>query len=419
MVFADPGHAAAKSLLADVFEQLGYGSENGTWRCEFLSAAMELRTGNFGTPTAAASADIVSHLSPDMLFGALAVQVDGPKAWNLDLAIRWDLPDHGASYRTTLHNGVLTYVKDSDRPVGLTLTVPAPALTALALQPGVTGAWSAVSCAGGHDGEPAAQGGQAVEPFDTTRPNIARVWDYWLGGKDNFAADRELAEKMLAVHPVTAQMARENRQFLGRAVSYVAARGVRQFIDVGAGLPTVLNTHDIARHTEPDARVAYVDNDPIVISHARSLLAKSPGVIAVPGDMRDPGRILADPGLTGLIDLAEPACVIISGVLHFVDPATARDIAGGFAQAIAPGSYLIISVGSGNPSEGENFTSAYTAARIYIHSRDEIQGFFGGLELVSPGVVSVRDWAGDGPALDLEPLTATFVAGVARKVNAN
>lgn len=100
-----------------------------------------------------------------------------------------------------------------------------------------------------------------MESFDTTRPNIARVWDYWLGGKDNFAADRELAEKMLAVHPVTAQMARENRQFLGRAVSYVAARGVRQFIDVGAGLPTVLNTHDIARHTEPDARVAYVDND--------------------------------------------------------------------------------------------------------------------------------------------------------------
>ena len=258
-----------------------------------------------------------------------------------------------------------------------------------------------------------------MEPFDTSRPNIARVWDYWLGGKENFAADRELAEKMLAVHPVTAQMARENRQFLGRAVSYVAGRGIGQFVDVGAGLPTALNTHDIAQRADPRARVAYVDNDPVVILHARNLLAKSPGVIAVPGDMRDPGRILADPGLTELIDLAEPACVILSGVLHFADPGTARDIAAAFAGAIAPGSYLIISVGSGNPSEGENFTSAYTAARIYIHSRDEIQGFFGGLELVPPGVVSVRDWAGDDPALDLEPLTATFVAGVARKVNAN
>jgi alkyl sulfatase BDS1-like metallo-beta-lactamase superfamily hydrolase len=132
VVFADPGHAEAKRLLADVFEQLGYGSENGTWRCEFLSAAMELRTGNFGTPATPASADIVSHLSPDMLFDALAIQVDGPKAWNLDLAIRWDLPDHGASHRTTLHNGVLTHVKDSDKPVGLTLTIPAPALSALA-----------------------------------------------------------------------------------------------------------------------------------------------------------------------------------------------------------------------------------------------------------------------------------------------
>jgi alkyl sulfatase BDS1-like metallo-beta-lactamase superfamily hydrolase len=132
VMFAEPGHAEAKSLLADVFTQLGYGAENGTWRCEFLSAAMELRTGNFGTPAATASADIVSHLSPEMLFDAIAVQVDGPKAWDLDLAIRWDLPDHGASYRTTLHNGVLTYVKDNDKPVGLTLTAPAVALLALA-----------------------------------------------------------------------------------------------------------------------------------------------------------------------------------------------------------------------------------------------------------------------------------------------
>src|SRR6266699_4014219 len=250
--------------------------------------------------------------------------------------------------------------------------------------------------------------GRAVEPFDPTRPNIARVWDYWLGGKDNFAVDRELAQKMLEVHPPSAQMARENRRFLGRAVSYVTGCGVRQFIDVGAGLPTAVNTHDIAREVAPETRVAYVDNDPIVISHARSLLARRPGVIAVPGDMRDPGRILTDPGLTDLIDLAEPACVIMSGVLHFADPATARDIAAVFARAIAPGSYLIISVGSGNPSEGENFTSAYTAARIYIHTQEEVQGFFGGLELVPPGVVSVRGGYGGRGATKLKPRTATF-----------
>lgn len=261
----------------------------------------------------------------------------------------------------------------------------------------------------------AAEGGRAVEPFDPTRPNIARVWDYWLGGKENFAADRELAQKMLAVHPVSAQMARENRQFLGRVVSYVAARGVQQFIDVGAGLPTALNTHDIAQHVDPEARVAYVDNDPIVISHARSLLAKSPGVIAVPGDMRDPERILADAGLAELIDMAVPACVILSGVLHFADAGTARDVAAAFAGAIAPGSYVIISVGSGSRSEGDNFTSAYTAARLFIHSPEEILSFFGGLELVPPGVVSVRCWYGDGPAPNLKSRTATFLGGVARK----
>ena len=132
VVFAAPDHAEAKSLLADVFEQLGYGSENGTWRCEFLSAATELRTGNFGTPVSAVSPDIVSHLSPEMLFDALAIQVNGPQAWDLDLAIGWRLPDHGLSYRMTLCNGVLTYVKESNKPVNLTLTIPAQALVALA-----------------------------------------------------------------------------------------------------------------------------------------------------------------------------------------------------------------------------------------------------------------------------------------------
>ncbi len=255
----------------------------------------------------------------------------------------------------------------------------------------------------------------AVEPFDPTKPNIARVWDYWLGGKDNFAADRELAEKMLAVHPVSAQMALENRQFLGRAVSYVATCGVRQFIDVGAGLPTAVNTHDIAQAVDPRARVAYVDNDPIVISHARSLLARSPGVIAVPGDMRDPGRILADARLAELIDLTEPACVILSAILHFADTGTAREVAAAFARAIVPGSYLIISVGSGSKSEGENFTSAYTAARIHIHSLEEIVSFFDGLELVPPGVVAVASWSGGDPVPNRNARTATFLGGVARK----
>jgi S-adenosyl methyltransferase len=122
-----------------------------------------------------------------------------------------------------------------------------------------------------------------------------------------------------------------------------------------------------------------------------------------------------DPGLTELIDLAQPACVILSAILHFADAGKARDVAAIFARAVVPGSYLIISCGSGNRSEGENFASEYTAARVYIHSLEEIQGFFDGLELVPPGVVPVRLWNGDGPALDVQAPTATFIGGVARK----
>jgi O-methyltransferase involved in polyketide biosynthesis len=257
--------------------------------------------------------------------------------------------------------------------------------------------------------------GGALEPFDPAKPNIARVWDYWLGGKDNFAADRELARKMLEVYPLSAQMARENRMFLGRAVAYAVSRGIRQFIDVGAGLPTAVNTHDVAQSADPDTKVAYVDNDPVVIGHARALLAKSPGVIALPGDMREPAAILADPALTELIDLTKPVGLLLSGVLHFLDAGTAREVALGFTRAIAPGSYAIISVGTGRLEGAEAYSSAYTAARLYVHTPEQIAGFFDGLELVPPGLVPARGWQGEGPVLRLEPRHATFLVGMGRK----
>lgn len=255
-----------------------------------------------------------------------------------------------------------------------------------------------------------------VQPFDPSRPSIARVWDYWLGGKDNFAADRELAEKMLEINPLAAQMARENRQFLGRAVTYVTGMGIRQFIDVGAGLPTALNTHDAAQRAARDARVAYVDNDPMVLSHARALLAKTQGVVVVPGDMRDPGAILADPELTGLIRLAEPVCVLLSGVLHFLVASAARDVAIAFTRAIVPGSHMIISVGTGQAEVARPFSAAYTAAPLHIHSHGEVMTFFDGLEMVPPGLVPARGWEGGAPAAQLASRQATFLAGVGRKV---
>jgi hypothetical protein len=258
-------------------------------------------------------------------------------------------------------------------------------------------------------------GYEGVSSLDTSRPNVARVWDYWLGGKDNFAIDREQAEKMLAVNPLSAQMARENRQFLYRAVSYVAKQGMRQFIDVGAGLPTALNTHEIAQQVAPDARVAYLDNDPVVVRHAEALLAKSPGVLALPGEASDPRAILADPALGELIDFAAPVCVVLCGVLHFLDIDAARESAATFIRSIAGGSYVIMSVGTGDSGMAADFVAAYKAANLHIFSAEEFVTFFDGLQLVPPGIVPARGWdAAQEPHLGRRQ--ATFLVGVGHKL---
>ena len=260
------------------------------------------------------------------------------------------------------------------------------------------------------------EGGGALEPFDSSKPNVARIYDYWLGGKDNFAADRDLAERLLEVYPLAAQIAQENRQFLSRAVAYVTRQGITQFIDVGAGLPTVLNTHDVAQHAEPAAKVAYVDNDPVVISHACAILAQDTGVVVVPGDMRDPASILASPALNAQIDLGRPVGLILAGVLHFLPVGAARQVVRAFTERIAPGSYLIVSVGTGAPDIAERFSAAYTAAPLHLHPRDEIPRLFDGLELVPPGLADARAWAdGPGPSPPLSRREATFLAAVARK----
>jgi len=154
--------------------------------------------------------------------------------------------------------------------------------------------------------------------FTAARPNIARVYDYWLGGKDNFEADRQEALRLLAVYPLMAKLARDDRQFLGRAVTWVAGQGIRQFLDVGSGLPTAQNTHQAAQAADPGARVVYADNDPVVVAHARARLA-APGVEAIEGDLRDPMGILGDPIVCKLIRPDEPACVVLALVLHFFD----------------------------------------------------------------------------------------------------
>jgi O-methyltransferase involved in polyketide biosynthesis/DNA-binding HxlR family transcriptional regulator len=238
-----------------------------------------------------------------------------------------------------------------------------------------------------------------IPEIDLTKPSIARVYDYWLGGKDSFRPDRELAEKLTEVLPLAPVLARENRAFLGRAVGYVAAQGVGQFIDVGAGLPTSPAVHEIARSHSPGARVLYIDNDPTVITHARALLAGE-GVGVAAGDIGDPQAVLTAPELTRLIDLSQPCCIILAAVFYFFAPEQAARIARAFTAALAPGSYLILSVGTGgDPDLRSRYVNAYTASTMHYHSPEQVAGYFGDLDLVDPGLTDARYWR-DQPGQD-------------------
>jgi S-adenosyl methyltransferase len=230
-----------------------------------------------------------------------------------------------------------------------------------------------------------------VADFDPTIPSIARVYDYFLGGKDNFAADRELGERLVSLVPSTPVTLRENKEFLGLAVTWVAKQGIRQFIDLGAGMPTAPSTHQTAQAVLPGARVAYVDNDPVVLSHLNALSAKgNPGVTVVDGDVRDAGTILR--AVAGGIDLSEPACLIMGSLLHFFAPQAARDLVARYVGALAPGSYLILTMGIASGGAAEQFRRLYSEgpSRLYLHSPEEFATFFGSLELVPPGIGDAR-----------------------------
>jgi S-adenosyl methyltransferase len=234
-------------------------------------------------------------------------------------------------------------------------------------------------------------GAEQRSDLDTSRPNIARVYDYWLGGKDNFEADRGEAERLLQIYPNLRRLARENRLFLRRAVHWLAADcGIRQFLDIGSGLPTASNTHEVAQAAAPDSKVAYVDKDPVVVLYADALLADGHDVIAVRGDAAEPAAILADPRVTTLIQPGRPCAVIMAAVLHFFPLAVGRRIITEFAGLVAPGSYLIISVGS----SGSKLAREYAADTLHDHSPDEIRTLFTGLEIIDPpGLVDAMHWA--------------------------
>ena len=258
---------------------------------------------------------------------------------------------------------------------------------------------------------------QTVGPtlFDTSTPNIARVYDYWLGGKDNYAADRAEAERLIAIYPRLPLLARQSRLFLARAVRWLAEQGVTQFLDLGCGLPTGQNTHQIAQAVHADCRVVYVDADPVVVSHARALLC-GPGVIAIHGDLTKPDAILADlRERRDPINLAGPTAVILAMVLHFFDAATVHDIVDAFACAVAPGSYFVLSVGSGDEQTGGALVREYQAGTLYNHSFAQIAAFLDGLELIPPGLTDAMSWMPGSPGQLPAQTGGHILAGVARK----
>jgi O-methyltransferase involved in polyketide biosynthesis len=252
--------------------------------------------------------------------------------------------------------------------------------------------------------------------FDVTKPSIARVYDFWLGGKDNFAADRELGEKILAQYPPTAELARENKQFLTRAVSWVASQGIGQYIDLGAGLPTSPSTLETAREAVPDARVAFVDNDPVAAIHLHALLASgTPGVTVMNGDVRDVDAVLAH--VSRGIDMEAPAGLIMGALLHFFPASESRDLIARYVAALAPGSYVIVSVGRNDGEVSERFAATYAQSGppIYTYTAAELTTLFGSLEVVPPGFTEARVWRPGQAARDAAPARAGgILAGVCR-----
>lgn len=261
---------------------------------------------------------------------------------------------------------------------------------------------------------------QAGQPFDPDVPNVARVYDYLLGGKNNFAADRQLAEQILAAFPDSARVARQNRAFVGRAVRFCAEQGIGQFLDVGSGLPAVENVHEIVRSVIPDATVVYVDIDRVALSHANALLATSPGVTAILGDVREPGKILGHVTAGGLIDFSRPVAVLLAAVIPFVtDSEDPAGIVATFRDAMPSGSYLVLSHGTqdARPDDSGQVSVIYrdrgASSNLNLRSRAQIEALFAGFELIEPGLVATWQWRPQGTPDGHNQ--ADMLAGVALK----
>lgn len=257
--------------------------------------------------------------------------------------------------------------------------------------------------------------------IDLDRPSAARVYDFYLGGFHNFAADREMGRQAVQMWPELPEIMRSNRGFLRRAVEFLVDAGVRQFLDLGSGIPTVGNVHEVAQRRAPDAKVVYVDNDPVAVEHSQAILAGDDRTEVVQADLRDPDAVLADPTVRGLLDLSRPTAVLMVAVLHFVpdedDPA---GLVARFRKAVPAGSYLALS----HATAGERADRAAehrglyqrTATPMTMRTREQVERLFDGWELVEPGLVYLPQWRPEpgSPELD-RPERMPGLAGVGRK----
>jgi hypothetical protein len=266
-------------------------------------------------------------------------------------------------------------------------------------------------------------GEDAPAGIDTATPNVARIYDYLLGGKDNFAADRAAAGQLVAVIPDVAAIAADNRAFLGRAVRYLAGNGIRQFLDLGSGLPTRSNVHEVAQQNAAGTRVVYVDYDPVVAVHGNALLASGKNVVSLHADLTEPSSILENPDLLRVLDLSRPVALICAASLHFVpDEADPWGVIAQYRDRLCSGSYLAIThapsrvPGEDPEHDEENAANVFrqTSALLHMRTLAQIQRFFDGFEVVAPGIVFMPDWRPD-PQARAAGRHRSLRAGVGRK----
>ncbi|HEX6519811.1 MAG TPA: SAM-dependent methyltransferase [Streptosporangiaceae bacterium] len=266
---------------------------------------------------------------------------------------------------------------------------------------------------------------QAPDPrtppqIDTSVSHSARVWNYWLGGNDHYPVDRQVGDRILAFVPELVRSARADRSFLARAVRFLTAQGIRQFLDIGTGLPTVDNTHEVAQRLAPESRIVYVDNDPLVLVHARALLTSTPEGACdyIDADVHNPEAILRQAART--LDFSQPVAIMMLGVLNFViDHDQAVQVVRRLVDATVPGSYLVVShptteVDAVPMTEAVRYWNQQGSAQMTLRTRDELLRFFDGLELLEPGVVTCSRWRPDATEIS-EIIDVTQFGGMARK----